>query len=98
MSRSERSSSRTTLVVMVYDVVGDRRRDKLHSLLSKWGVAIQKSAFEARLTPADKVARLEALQAAGLKNQVDMVVDDGHHNWYTADRFAMSILERALRM
>lgn len=37
-----------------------------------------------------------ALYAAGLKNEFDMVVEDGRHNWYTADRFAMSILERAL--
>lgn len=40
---------------------------------------------------------VQALEAAGITNHLPQVVEDGNHNWYTADRFAMSILELALR-
>jgi CRISPR-associated endonuclease Cas2 len=42
------------LSLMVYDVVSDRRRAKLHALLSQYGVAVQKCAFEGRLTIGDR--------------------------------------------
>jgi CRISPR-associated endonuclease Cas2 len=35
---------------MIYDVSSDRKRDKLHDLLKQYGVPVQKSAFEGRLT------------------------------------------------
>ncbi|MEQ8768688.1 MAG: CRISPR-associated endonuclease Cas2 [Planctomycetota bacterium] len=48
------------LTVMIYDVTSDRRRDRLHALLKQYGVAVQKSAFEGRLTAAERtqLARL----------------------------------------
>ena len=45
---------RTRLTLMVYDVASDGRRGRLHRLLEQYGVAVQKSAFEARLGLADR--------------------------------------------
>ena len=42
------------LTVLVYDVVSDTRRTRLHALLKQYGVAVQKSAFEARLTSRER--------------------------------------------
>jgi CRISPR-associated protein Cas2 len=42
------------LTVIIYDVTDDKRREKLRKLLRHYGVAAQKSAFEARLTSAEK--------------------------------------------
>lgn len=44
----------TTLCILIYDVVDDRRRDRLHGLLKQFGHAVQYSAFEARLTKAER--------------------------------------------
>ncbi len=44
----------TRLTVCVYDVRSDARRRKLHALLKQYGVPIQKSAFEARLSEAER--------------------------------------------
>lgn len=41
-------------------------------------------------------AVVDALEAQGIANEIDMVVEDGRHDWYTADRFAMSILRKIL--
>lgn len=38
------------LTVIVYDVSDDRMRTRLHKLLRQYGVPVQESAFEARLT------------------------------------------------
>jgi CRISPR-associated protein Cas2 len=46
--------SPTILAVLVYDVSDDGRRAKLHALLKEYGVPVQKSAFEARLTPRER--------------------------------------------
>jgi CRISPR-associated protein Cas2 len=51
--------SASTLVVLVYDVGNDRRRRKLHALLKQYGVPVQESAFEARLTPSERGRLLE---------------------------------------
>jgi len=47
------------LAVAVYDVANDRRRTKLHNLLKQYGVAIQESAFEARLTRTERDRLME---------------------------------------
>lgn len=52
------------LAVVVYDVASDRRRDRLRKLLREYGVPVQESAFEMRLTPAERAALLR--QAAGI--------------------------------
>ncbi|MBI5161633.1 MAG: CRISPR-associated endonuclease Cas2 [Micrococcales bacterium] len=51
--------STPALVVIVYDVTDDARRGRLHALLKQYGVPVQKSAFEARLTPAERSRLLE---------------------------------------
>lgn len=48
----------TLLVVVVYDVVTDRRRRRLFQLLKQYGVPVQKSAFEARLTVRERESLL----------------------------------------
>jgi CRISPR-associated protein Cas2 len=55
---------------MVYDVVSDRRRNRLHRLLCEYGVPIQKSAFEARLSPAERKVLLRQVASV-----VDPAVD-----------------------
>jgi CRISPR-associated protein Cas2 len=44
----------STLVVMVYDVADDKRRRRLNLLLQQYGVAVQESAFEGRLTRRER--------------------------------------------
>jgi CRISPR-associated protein Cas2 len=51
--------SATTLSVIVYDVADDGRRARLHALLKQYGEPVQKSAFEARLTPRERARLLE---------------------------------------
>lgn len=46
--------SDTILVVAVYDVTDNRRRQRLFQLLKRYGVPAQKSAFEARLTTRER--------------------------------------------
>ncbi len=54
--------STAILCIMVYDVPDDRRRNRLHKLLKQFGLAVQYSAFEARLTPTE---RKQLLREAG---------------------------------
>lgn len=52
------------LTVMVYDVADDARRRKVHALFKQYGVAMQESAFEGRLTVNERarvVARVGRL-------------------------------------
>lgn len=51
--------SASMLTVLVYDVSSDARRNRLHALLKQYGVPVQKSAFEARLTPREREQLLE---------------------------------------
>ncbi len=51
------------LTVLVYDVALDRRREKLYALLKEYGVPVQKSAFEARLTIWERRRLLERATA-----------------------------------
>lgn len=46
------------LVVMIYDVACDKRRARVHALLKEYGVPVQKSGFEARLTIRERSAVL----------------------------------------
>lgn len=39
-------------------------------------------------------AVVDALAEQGIPNEIDMVVEDGRHDWYTADRFAMNVLSK----
>lgn len=48
----------TVLVVVVYDVATDRSRRRLFQLLKQYGVPVQKSAFEARLTVRERESLL----------------------------------------
>ncbi len=48
---------RPALTLIVYDVVSNKRRTKVHRLCEQFGTAVQKSAFEARLTREER-ARL----------------------------------------
>ncbi len=51
--------------VAVYDVSADRERDRVAKVLEGFGMRVQKSAFELRLTPATRqtlLRRVEALQ------------------------------------
>ncbi len=47
------------LVLIVYDISSDRRRNKMHKLLCQYGVPVQKSAFECRLERAEKKLLLD---------------------------------------
>jgi CRISPR-associated endonuclease Cas2 len=52
------------LFVIVYDVTSDPRRDRLFHMLKEYGVPLQKSAFEARLTELERrslLARAERI-------------------------------------
>lgn len=46
------------LYVVVYDVVSDRKRDRLFHVLKEYGTPLQKSAFEARLTEHERRSML----------------------------------------
>jgi len=52
------------MYVLVYDVVNDRRRNKLHRTLKDYGTAVQRSVFEFDITPEQRdamMARVEKL-------------------------------------
>jgi len=51
----------TQLTLFVYDISSDKRRNKVHKLLSQYGVAVQESAFEARLERGEKQYLLDEL-------------------------------------
>lgn len=49
------------LTIIIYDVADDRRRMKVQRILKDYGVRIQKSAFEARVTPRERGAMIRRL-------------------------------------
>ncbi len=52
------------MYVLVYDIVNDRRRNKLHRTLKDYGTAVQRSVFEFDLNAAEvqkMMKRVEAL-------------------------------------
>ncbi len=67
------------LSVIIYDIVDDRRRDKVHSVLKDFGLKVQFSAFEAHLQPRER---------AHLLKRVGPLLDPG------VDRFAIYPVSR----
>ena len=65
---------RTMLTVLIYDITNDRNRTRLHKLLKRYAVPIQKSAFEGKLTRSERDSLLR---------MVDKYVDR------KSDRFVM---------
>jgi len=55
-------SATRMMTVFCYDVESDRRRRRVSSVLEEWGVRVQKSVFEARLTAAEAE---KVMRAAG---------------------------------
>lgn len=51
-------SSEAILTVLVYDIASDRTRRRVHGLLREYGAPVQESAFEARLTVAERTSLL----------------------------------------
>lgn len=47
---SEEEHSDKTLVLIIYDIIDNKKRLKLAKFLQGYGVRVQKSAFEAKLT------------------------------------------------
>ncbi|MCP5517575.1 MAG: CRISPR-associated endonuclease Cas2 [Verrucomicrobiales bacterium] len=54
--------------VAVYDVSEDRERDRVAKVLEGFGMRVQYSAFELRLTPATRQTLLRRLEALELKS------------------------------
>lgn len=51
------------MYVLVYDVVNDRRRTRLHRALKDYGTPVQRSVFEFDLSPGEAHAMMERVEA-----------------------------------
>ena len=51
-----------SLVLVIYDIVDNKRRNKLVKLLESYGFRVQKSAFEARLSEKQYQKLLESIE------------------------------------
>lgn len=51
------------MYVLVYDVVDDRRRGRLHRALKDYGTPVQRSVFEFDLTATEAAAMLGRVEA-----------------------------------
>ncbi len=51
------------MYVLVYDIVNDRRRTRLHRALKDYGTPVQRSVFEFDLTAGEAEKMLERVQA-----------------------------------
>jgi CRISPR-associated protein Cas2 len=60
------------LIVVSYDIPSDRRRTRLANALEDFGVRVQYSVFECRLTP-DQIDRLRARMAKEIEPAEDSV-------------------------
>jgi CRISPR-associated endonuclease Cas2 len=60
--------NRGGLYLAVYDVAQDRERNRLASVLEHYGVRVQKSAFEVRLSKAHRDFLLRQLNGLGLQS------------------------------
>jgi len=58
------------MYVLVYDVVNDRRRNRLHRSLKNFGTAVQRSVFEFDLAPRDAHKMMERVERI-----IDLEVD-----------------------
>lgn len=54
-------SAQPQLTAIAYDIVCDRRRQRVHNLLKLYGVSVQRSVFEARLTAPERASLLRRL-------------------------------------
>lgn len=59
-------------VVVAYDIVDDRRRERLHRLLEGYGDPVQYSVFECRLGPKE-VEKLRRAVRRTIRRAVDQV-------------------------
>jgi CRISPR-associated protein Cas2 len=50
------------MYVLVYDIVNDRRRNRLHRALKDYGTAVQRSVFEFDLSPKEADAMMERVE------------------------------------
>lgn len=50
------------MYVLVYDIVNDRRRNRLHRTLKDYGTAVQRSVFEFDLSPKEADAMMERVE------------------------------------
>ncbi|HDQ99628.1 MAG TPA: CRISPR-associated endonuclease Cas2 [candidate division WOR-3 bacterium] len=51
------------LVIVSYDIVSDRRRNRVHNRLKDYGERVQYSVFECRLKPAELAVLRKELSA-----------------------------------
>ena len=61
--------STARLTLLIYDIADDRRRNRLHKLLKQYGVPVQESAFEGRLTDTERTRLLEKVGALLSQNE-----------------------------
>lgn len=50
------------MYVLVYDIVNDRRRNRLHRTLKDYGTAVQRSVFEFDLSPKEADAMMKRVE------------------------------------
>jgi CRISPR-associated protein Cas2 len=50
------------MYVLVYDIVNDRRRNRLHRALKDYGTPVQRSVFEFDLSPKEAGAMMERVE------------------------------------
>lgn len=58
-------------IIISYDISEDKKRQKLHKILSNYGIAVQLSVFEFELSNK---------QFIELKNQIDSITDCNNDN------------------
>lgn len=51
------------MYVLVYDIVNDRRRNRLHRALKDYGAAVQRSVFEFDLGPDEADVMMKRVEA-----------------------------------
>ncbi len=59
------SASDKVYILVIYDIINDKKRNKLAKLLKGYGFRIQKSAFEARISAGKYRKLLKELEAFG---------------------------------
>lgn len=67
------------VMVFCYDVANDRRRRRVSAVLEEWGVRVQKSVFEARLTePQARALLARAGKELGPRDSLRMYALSAH--------------------
>ena len=57
------------MYALVYDIVNDRRRTRLHRALKDYGTAVQRSVFEFDLTPKEAEATMARVEKMISENE-----------------------------